>query len=1027
MLHTQEKSWEKEFLNPSSFYRATPFWSWNGKLDKERIRQQIDVFSEMGYGGFHIHARVGLADEYLGEQFMDCVRFCNNYAKEKNMLTWLYDEDKWPSGFGGGRVTQQEQTRARCLLLSMCRYPDGTHITGRKQPSRLTENGTTKLLAAYQVVLDKEGYLMEYSRVEPDALDANWFAYEVLTDPLPWFNLAPYGDLLNSETAKSLIQVTHEVYKEHVGQEFGKTIPAMFTDEPQHSMCHALKCAAGVEEPVLPYTTGMDSDFQKTMGYALLDRLPEVLWNDRSLVSKVRWQFHDWVTERFANAYFGTLHDWCEKNGLMLTGHVMREEKLQTQTECVGETMRLYSKFHLPGLDMLADRREYATAKQVQSIARQYGKPGVLCEMFGVTNWDFDFKGHKLQADWMAALGTTVRVPHLAWMYMGGESKRDYPAALDEHAPWYSRYRVIEDHLARVSYALQQGKAHARVAVIHPIESYWFAYGPNDQTGTLRSRIENNFHSLVQWLLFGQIDFDFLAESLLPEQQIRCKDEKIYVGQMCYDTVVVPPLLTIRISTLKVLQKFREQGGRIITMGSLPAYVDAEPVQIPVLAETVRIGFEHDALLDLLESNRDVQLRDDSGNMAENLLYQLRTEANGGWLFVAVGKEASLEGRQTYFRSTTSVPHLQIGIRGHYSVTLCNTENGRIHLIPAEDHNGWTWVRVPFYAQDSVLLHLLPPAAQSVAQEKIPTYQEQKYLPSLVNYRLHESNVLLLDQAQYRFDGGSWQQKEEILRIDDAIRTQIGYQKRTDAFVQPWLSGNSNPIEHKVELRYVIPSEIAVKDVHLCFEGNPSICFNGKQVDTTSAGYYLDAAIHCVALDGIHEGENILELTYPFGVRTNLEACMLLGQFGVRVQGDFAIVTALPEKLGFGPLAAQGLPFYGGNVSYLTEITGNGRPTRICVPNICGAMADVRVDTGPLHPVYREPYQVDLGLLSEGVHQLEIIAYGSRINQFGQIHNSCKTENYFGPNSWRSKREEWSYAYQLRDTGIVATPFLETC
>ena len=37
---------------------------------------------------------------------MDYVKKCNHKAKEMNMLTWLYDEDKWPSGFGGGFVTK---------------------------------------------------------------------------------------------------------------------------------------------------------------------------------------------------------------------------------------------------------------------------------------------------------------------------------------------------------------------------------------------------------------------------------------------------------------------------------------------------------------------------------------------------------------------------------------------------------------------------------------------------------------------------------------------------------------------------------------------------------------------------------------------------------------------------------------------------------------------------------------------------------------------------------------------------------
>lgn len=135
-MEEQQKTWQDQFRDPPSAYRAKPFWSWNGKLDTERMRGQIDTFSQMGYGGFFIHSRVGLQETYMGDRFLECARFCNDYAKEKGMETWLYDEDKWPSGFGGGFVTREEGNRNKCMLLSPNRYPDGTKITGRKQPSR---------------------------------------------------------------------------------------------------------------------------------------------------------------------------------------------------------------------------------------------------------------------------------------------------------------------------------------------------------------------------------------------------------------------------------------------------------------------------------------------------------------------------------------------------------------------------------------------------------------------------------------------------------------------------------------------------------------------------------------------------------------------------------------------------------------------------------------------------------------------------------------------------------------------------
>ena len=108
---------------------------------------------------------------------------------------------------------------------------------------------------------------------------------------------------------------------------------------------------------------------------------------------------------------------------------------------------------------MLCDRQELNTAKQAQSAARQYGRSGVASELYGVTNWDFDFVGHKAQGDWQAALGVTVRVPHLTWVSMAGEAKRDYPASIGYQSPWYQRYALIEDHFARLNTVLTRGEA----------------------------------------------------------------------------------------------------------------------------------------------------------------------------------------------------------------------------------------------------------------------------------------------------------------------------------------------------------------------------------------------------------------------------------------------------------------------------------------------------------------------------------------------------------------------------------------
>ena len=182
------------FRNPTSEYRGAPFWAWNGRADDHALmQQQIDTFQAMGFGGFHIHARIGLSSEYMGKDFMESVKFCHEYAQRKDMLTYLYDEDKWPSGYGAGRVTGDPKNRARYLLLSPNFYENG-HLDRHLKPSnRLTENGDATLLRRYQICL-RDGCLASYRALsDTESADAQtWYAYLVVTDPLPWFNNAAY-------------------------------------------------------------------------------------------------------------------------------------------------------------------------------------------------------------------------------------------------------------------------------------------------------------------------------------------------------------------------------------------------------------------------------------------------------------------------------------------------------------------------------------------------------------------------------------------------------------------------------------------------------------------------------------------------------------------------------------------------------------------------------------------------------------------------------------------------------------------
>src|ERR1051326_7158154 len=66
------------FRQPPAQYRGVPFWAWNNHLDLAQLLRQMHTFHQMGMGGFHIHARTGLATPYLGDEFMTMVRRCRS-------------------------------------------------------------------------------------------------------------------------------------------------------------------------------------------------------------------------------------------------------------------------------------------------------------------------------------------------------------------------------------------------------------------------------------------------------------------------------------------------------------------------------------------------------------------------------------------------------------------------------------------------------------------------------------------------------------------------------------------------------------------------------------------------------------------------------------------------------------------------------------------------------------------------------------------------------------------------------------
>ena len=858
-----ENKYFDDFTSPGSIYRGIPFWAWNGVLDPEELRRQIRVMKKMGLGGFFMHSRIGLATEYLSPDWFKCIDACVDEAQKNGLNAWLYDEDRWPSGSAGGKVTVNHEYRQKMLLFEKHNSLDTVEI-----------NDST--LALFAVSVESEVYhqsrrlSLDFSSGTIADNEKVLHFYIKTADDDDWFNGQAYLDTLNPDAVDKFIEITHEKYKTEVGKSFGKNILGIFTDEPRFNACEANSGNNSVT-----WTKKLPEIFQDRYGYDLLDHLPELFFDlETESPLKARYHYFDCVTYLFTNSFSRRIGSWCTDNNLMLTGHVMKEDLLSTQADAVGSCMRFYEYMQIPGMDLLTEHwRIYDTAKQVSSAARQFNRKWRLSETYGCTGWDFSFAGHKALGDWQVALGINMRAQHLAWYTMQGAAKRDYPASILHQSPWWEIYSTIEDYFARLNLIMSEGKEIRDLLVIHPNESMWLEMKLGWQENPEISNHDLKLGCLRDLLLTQHLDFDYGDEDILRRHATVSKDKEqavFEVGAAKYKAVMVPELLTMRATTLELLKKFRESGGMIVFIGTIAGLVDgAESAEVRNFAKGcvwLPANCTAKTLNPVLsDSVRRISITNSDGVEISTVLYQLRENDSYYSLFVCNTGHTSdcFDGenhdRLTVRNRVAEFKNIKISLNEEIIDTPLelDPEEGGIHRLSNAEEMG-----------NSILTSLAPLQSRIFIFPKVKDFSSQ--YPQMPHYiaerhtafkqhecsvELSEENALVLDMPQFRINQGDWQDAEEILRIDNKLRKNIGLPQREARGKQPWAQKleNAETCSAEIELRY----EFSVKDqpqglLYLGTENpnNFSIEINGTSINNNNdSGWWHDLSMRKIMLE----------------------------------------------------------------------------------------------------------------------------------------------------------------------------------
>jgi hypothetical protein len=1003
---------DKDFRHPNQDYRCAPFWSWNDRLTDEELLWQIDQMKSAGMGGFFMHSRAGLITPFLGEEWMARVRACVAHAKEVGMNAWLYDEDRWPSGAAGGLVTgphPEHQMRP----LARLEVPPG---------DPLPEDGDR--VAVFACADAGASGAREFADVTADPGAAIGRRRVVFYVPAPrpstWYNNTAYLDTLSIDAVRQFIETAYAAYEPAVGEEFGRTVPGVFTDEPNYLNVRGVRPG----EAFVPWTPGLPDLFRARHGYDLLPVLPSLFYPVGDW-RKVRHDFYQTAAERFVEAYSKQIGGWCGAHGLQFTGHVLWEESLDGQTAVAGAAMPHYEYMQAPGVDILRERiAENLTLKQCTSVAHQFGQKWVLSELYGVTGWQFTFEGMKWIGDWHAVLGVNLRCPHLTLYSLRGCRKRDYPPSFNYQSPWWGDYRLVADHYARLQRALTEGAFVADTLLLHAIGSAWCLYTPHDRAAA--RELSDTFTDLVKTLLDLKVNYDLGDESLLA-RHAKVDGQRLKVRKMAYRVVVVPPMPSIEPKTLALLKKFVAAKGRVIALRPTPTWAagaESEDVKTFFADKGVTcIPNTPAALAKALDRAGAVRvsITDPRGRAVPPVwVHQRQSGARHIFFFANTDRQKGYD----------AVVRLPVVGR----VEVWDTETGEIQPLPVKALRKTVEFRHRF-APVGALLVVVDTSGKPVrapARRATSAAARRIRLAGPWAFARSAPNALTLDTCAYSLHDGPWSDPVPVWRASEDILKHFGLaSNRGNSGVQYWKLYPAAPrlgSEGKFALRFTFQVDsVPAEPVQLVLEAAErfAITLNGAAIDNAPVGWYVDKAFSIVNLGGaLKAGENVLQLSAIMQQDLELENVYLIGSFAVD-RATRAIRAAEPAALELGDWCDQGYPYFAGTMTYRQRVKApdlKGRRAVLELGTFSAALVRVRVNGADCGKRGWAPYAVDVTrALRPGENDVEIDLVATNRNLLGPHHFKVDGPAWVGPSEF-SDEKHWAPEYLLWPYGLFEAP-----
>jgi hypothetical protein len=997
------KTLSSQFKDPSKEYTTAPFFVWNADITSEEIDKDLISFKNAGSSQVFIHPRPGLITEYLSDKWFELYKHAVEKGKELGMNIWIYDENSYPSGFGGGHVPDEmpeSYNKGQGLMMTKAEIlPDScnTFFLCLKE-----ENGVYKdITASLSDERRKKGKYFLFSKTFNEKSD--------------WYGGFSYVDLLYPGVTQKFIEVTMNGYEKYLGAEFGKTIPGTFTDEPQ------IESPGGIR-----WTPDLFDVFRKKWHYDLKAQLPS-LYEETGDWKKVRHNYAQTLLQLFIDRWSKPWHAYCEEKGLKFTGHYWEHEWPNMRPG--GDNMAMYAWPQVPAIDMLFNQWDDSTTnaqfgntrsvKELASAANQTGRQRKLSETYGGSGWELTFTDMKRNGDWEYALGVNLMNQHLTYFTLAGARKYDYPPTFDYHEPWWNNYKYLNTHYARLSLALSSGKQINDIMILEPTTSTWL-YDSYTQPDKKYSEIGQAFQTFITKLEKNQVEYDLGSENIIKDLG-SVSQKKLIVGMASYSRVVIPPLTeNLDLQTYTLLRKFVSNGGTLIAF-SIPSLVDGSPNK--GLQELFNIN--SDKIIFIPELSQEVinkyfnntRLKFE-GAVGNALYHHSRILADGQLLFlVNSGLSKQIDGL--------------VKARGQ-GVLEMNTLTGGIYGYPCLKRGDDIYISYSIPPAGSLLLFIPDTKMSDYPIPGKPKIYSTILPSSLINVTRNKENVLMIDFCDLLVGNENTKDLNTYYAADKVYKLygfkngnpwSTSVQFRTNIVDRDTFGLNTG---FSATYHFTINGKFNLSKIKAVVERTNlwTVSVNGIEVKPENGEWWLDRSFGVFNIGKvIKSGNNTITLkTSPMKVNAEIEPVYVLGDFSVKPAEKGWKIEAPVLTYNMGSWKDQGLPFYSWGITYSEEfkVENTDGKWEVALGKWNGTVAEVTVNGQHAPLIAFPPYHCDItGLIKPGINKIDVNVIGSLKNLLGPHHNNPEP-GLVSPWIWRNvKSYPPGKEYQMIDYGLM--------